>query len=103
MNRESDNPYASPKAPPRNEGRPLRAYFAAAWAGLMAVLMTFAILVGVEVVIMLIFWPQYLRPYKSIAAEVEFWQNVVLAANLIAALPAGAWAAGAKLSQGRND
>jgi hypothetical protein len=88
-----NNPYSAPRTQPDNKPRrPFKAYLGALWARIFNFFVTFAVLTGSELVTVLIFFPDFVFD-----AEAEFWREALLVANLVVALPAGAWAATARL------
>jgi hypothetical protein len=95
MNDRTENPYSAPKAPPNRKARgTFRVFLSAVWAGFFATVLTFALLTGVEVVLLLIVPPDYLPPFKVVPPHAELIAVVV---NVVVSMPMGAYAAARKL------
>jgi hypothetical protein len=91
---DGDNPYAAPKAPGEEESRRRRG-LAAVRAGIRAAIGTFFLLLGLELIVVLLAFPEILPPSKS--SPLTSWHRLaVIGFNAAAAVLCGIWVARAR-------
>ena len=76
----------------------MRVYLVAAWAGISAAVMTFAIACGLAVVALNLLWPDFAAP-GVFTPQQEFWRHVTMVGCPALGLLAGAWGFVTKLRE----